>query len=146
MNICLKAKVKGHYKTVMQKFDRELFELLAPKNAPMKIKKFTGSKKGDLVHIHFKSPINTDWISDIVEDGANEKEAWFIDEGRKLPFPLKYWRHKHIVRKIDEEHSVIIDDITFQGPNFIMDRLLYPAIYLGFKPRKRIYQDYFGKA
>ena len=143
MNIQLKTKVDGNYKSIMQRFDRKLFEALKPKNAKMKIVEFTGSKKGDLVHLQFLSPIKAEWISKIIEDGENENEAYFIDEGTQLPFPLSFWKHKHIVRKIDDNSSYIIDDITFEGPNIFFSLLLYPAIYIGFYPRKKVYKSYF---
>ena len=146
MNIQLRAKVKGNYLKVMERFDLQLFEALKPKGAKMEIVAFTGSKKGDKVHLRFLSPIKTEWISHIVEDGANEQEAYFIDEGVVLPPGINYWRHKHIVRKIDEAHCEIIDDMTFKGPNFLVSLFLYPAIFIGFYPRKKIYQSYFGRA
>lgn len=146
MNIQLKTKVSGNYKSIMARFDRQLFEALKPKQAKMEIVRFTGSKKGDVVHIRFLSPIKAEWVSLITEDGENEQEAYFIDEGEQLPFPLSYWRHKHIVQKIDADSAYIIDDITFKGPNGLLSILLYPAIYLGFYPRRKIYQSYFGDA
>ena len=145
MNIKLTAEVKGNYRDIMQRFDRQLFEALAPKQGKIEIVKFTGSKKGDQVHLRFLSPIRADWISDITEDGVDEEEAYFVDEGVKLPFPLRYWRHKHIVRKLTENTSLIVDDITYRGPNKLVSVLMYPAVYAGFYPRKSIYQDYFGK-
>ena len=96
MNIRLQTKVKGHYKKVMARFDRALFEALAPAFPKMEIIEFTGSKKGDKVHIQFVSPIRTEWISLITEDYEDDKEAYFIDEGIQLPpvpeqyFPLRY--------------------------------------------------------
>ncbi|MEM6316074.1 MAG: hypothetical protein AAF960_00300 [Bacteroidota bacterium] len=144
MNIRLSTKVKGNYKEVMRQFDRQLFEALKPAQADMEIVEFTGSKKGDKVHIRFHSPIKAEWISLITEHGEDEKRAYFIDEGVKLPFPLSYWQHKHIVEKITDNTSYIIDDMTFKGPFFLITWLMYPAIYLGFYPRKKIYQAYFG--
>ncbi|MCR9288740.1 MAG: hypothetical protein NXI23_15295 [Bacteroidetes bacterium] len=145
MNIEIKTKVNGNYKDIMRQFDKKLFEALKPSHADMKIIVFTGSKKGDKVHLRFHSPIKADWISHITDDGENEKESFFIDEGLKLPFPMSYWKHKHIVRKITDSTSYIIDDITFKGPVFFLSWLLYPAIYLGFYPRKKIYKKYFSK-
>jgi len=145
MNITLSAPVKGNYKKVMAAFDRELFEALKPPQGEMEIVKFTGSKKGDQVHMKFISPIQAEWISDITEDGANDERAWFVDVGVKLPWPLKTWTHKHIVEKVDEHNSVIIDDMTFTGRNALLTLLLYPAIFIGFYPRKKIYQNYFAK-
>ncbi len=145
MNLVLKSSVKGNYKNVMAAFDRRLFEALKPPVGKMEIVAFTGSKKGDKVHIKFHSPIKAEWISDIVEDEVTEERAWFVDVGVQLPWPLATWKHRHIVEKIDKEHSMIIDDITFTGNNFILSMLLYPAIFLGFYPRKKIYQKYFDK-
>jgi ligand-binding SRPBCC domain-containing protein len=145
MRIQLKTKVNGNYKDIISQFDRRLFEALKPKHAKMEIVEFTGSEKGDKVHLRFHSPIKTDWISHITEDDQDEKEAFFIDEGVKLPFPLSFWRHKHIVRKITNDTSYIIDDISFKGVNILLSLILYPAIYLGFFPRKKVYRAYFGE-
>ena len=145
MTIQFKTLVKGNYKTVMQQFDRKLFEALKPAVGEMEIVEFTGSKKGDRVHIRFLSPVKAEWISLITEDGENEEEAWFVDEGKKLPFPLAYWRHQHIVKKATEDTCWIIDDIEFKGKNPLLTAILYPGIYAGFAPRKKIYQKYFGK-
>ncbi len=143
MNIQLKTKVDGNYKEIMELFDRNLFEALKPPYGKMEIVKFTGSKKGDKVHLRFLSPIKTEWISEITEDGEDENESYFIDKGTTLPFPLAYWEHKHIVQKITEDTSYIIDDMTFQGINSFFTFFLYPALYLAFYPRKSIYKSYF---
>lgn len=145
MNLKLTTIVSGNYKAVMDRFDRHLFEALAPKQGKLEIVEFTGSKKGDRVHLRFLSPIKADWISLITDDGVDEHQAYFVDEGDTLPFPLRYWHHRHVVKKITEDTSRIIDDITFKGPNALITFLMYPAIFIGFYPRKRIYQAYFGK-
>lgn len=145
MRIQISTEVNGHYQAIMERFDRDLFEALAPPAGLMEIVEFTGSKAGDRVHIRFLQPVRMDWVSEITEDGSNEEEAYFIDEGVQLPFPLAYWRHKHIVRKLTEDTSLIIDDISFRGRNRIWTTLLYPAIYAGFAPRKGIYRQYFNR-
>ncbi|MCI5083605.1 MAG: cyclase [Saprospiraceae bacterium] len=146
MNIKLSTVVQGNYKEVMNRFDRDLFEALAPKGVGFEIVEFTGSKKGDRVHLRFTSPVRAEWVSDIVADEINAQEAYFVDKGIQLPFPLKYWEHKHVVRKKTENTCIIIDDMTFRGPNFLISLLLYPAIFIGFYPRKKIYKKYFGAA
>lgn len=143
MNIVLKTTVKGNYKKVMAAFDRRLFEALKPPVGRMEIVEFTGSKKGDKVHIRFHSPLKADWISDITEDEITDDMAYFVDVGVKLPWPLATWTHRHIVKKVDEETSMIVDDITFTASNSILSLLMYPAIFMGFYPRKRIYREYF---
>lgn len=145
MNIKLSTRVKGNYKDVMASFDRQLFEALAPKHVQMEIVEFTGSKKGDRVHIRFTSPIKAEWISVITENKIEDHQAYFTDEGTTLPMGLKYWKHKHLVKKISETESEIIDDITFKGSNALVTLAMYPGIYVSFYPRKNIYQKYFGK-
>ncbi len=145
MKVQIKTKVKGDYKTIMHQFDRKLFEALKPRYPKVEIVSFTGSKKGDKVHLRFHSPLKAEWISHITADGEDDQAAFFIDEGVKLPFPLSYWRHKHIVKKARGDHSYIIDEITFTGINFLFSLVLYPAIYLAFLGRKKIYKAYFDK-
>ena len=144
MNIKFKTKVKGNYREVMSRFDKNLFEALKPKHADMEIVEFTGSRKGDRVHLRFHMPWKTEWVSLITEHGNDENKAYFVDEGIQLPQGLSFWRHKHIVEKLTDDSSFIIDDITFKGSNFIMSTLLYPGIYLAFLPRKKVYKEYFN--
>ena len=143
MNIVLKSVVKGNYQKVITAFDLSLFEALKPPVGKMEILEFTGSKKGDKVHLRFLKPVKAEWISDIVEDGVTEYKAWFVDVGTKLPWPLASWTHRHIVEKIDGNRSMVIDDMTFTGSNYLLTLLLYPAIFIGFYPRKKIYKQYF---
>ncbi len=145
MNVTLKTPVKGNYKKVISCFDLNLFEALKPPKGEMEIIEFTGSQKGDKVHVRFIKPIKADWISDIVEDQITDDKAWFVDVGTVLPWPLASWTHRHIVEKIDENNSIVIDDMTFTGKNLLYTLLLYPMIFLGFYPRKKIYKQYFDK-
>ena len=144
MKIRFETQVRGYYTEVMKRFDRDLFEALKPKQGDMEILEFTGSETGDRVHIRFNSPLSMEWVSDIVDHGMDAEKAYFIDEGVKLPYPLGFWRHKHIVKKLDEDHSMIIDDIEYKARLAFMTPLLYPALYAAFYPRKKVYQSYFG--
>ena len=143
MRIYFKTIVPGHYLEVMDAFDRQLFEALDPGIMPMQIKEFTGSKKGDRVRIGF--PFGMEWVSSITDDGADDTQAWFVDEGVQLPPGLGKWHHQHIVEKVDESHAAIVDDIRYEGTNIVLTYLLYPFLYLMFWPRKRIYQKYFQR-
>ncbi|MEM9983463.1 MAG: hypothetical protein AAF804_00070 [Bacteroidota bacterium] len=148
MHIEIRTPVKGDYRTVMQGFDQQLFEALSPPGAGVELMRFDGSKRGDVVHIRLKllGFIRQDWVSEIVEDGENEKKAWFVDRGVELPFFLGAWEHHHLVENTGPGHSVIVDDIRFRGPNRLMDYLLYPVLYAQFAYRRPIYQRIFGKA
>jgi len=143
MKFTIKTPVVGHYKEVMSKFDLDLFEFLKPKGAKMQVVQFTGSEKGDTVHIRFTSPIKADWVSKITDHGHNEEEAFFLDEGCKLPWPLKKWRHRHVVKNAGATKSVIEDQIEYKTSNVILDLLIRPFMYMGFYPRRKQYQTYF---
>lgn len=145
MIVTLKTKVKGNYKKVMEAFDIDLFEALKPVGANMEIVEFTGSKKGDKVHLRFNNPVRMEWISVITEDGADDKEAYFIDQGTEIPFPLCSWRHKHIVKRISASESEIIDQMEYEGVNKFWTLVLKPALYLAFYPRKKVYKRYFNR-
>ncbi len=143
MRICIKTQVEQDYQTVFAGFTRDLFLKLNPPFPPVKLLQFGGCKKGDQVElelnfIFFKQR----WLSDITEDKMTKEEIYFIDEGVKLPFFLKTWRHKHrLVRQ--ENQTIIIDDIQFTTPFLLMNYLLYPVLYLQFLYRKPIYRKLF---
>lgn len=142
MRIVLKTGVRGHYLDVMKAFDRRLFEALTPANQ-IEIIEFTGSKPGDKVHLRFKFPLRADWVSLITEYEEDDEMAYFVDVGEVLPGILSSWRHKHLVQKIDNTHTMIVDDIQYEAHFGLLSLLIYPAIYLGFYPRKKIYRTYF---
>jgi len=146
MRIRIQTPVKESYTSVIQRFDRTLFEALTPPGARVELIRFDGSKLGDIVHIRLKllGFLEADWISDIIEDGITEEEAYFTDKGTQLPFFLASWKHRHIVKKA-ENGSIIVDDIEFRTPNRILDYLLYPLLYGQFAYRKPIYRKFFGK-
>lgn len=146
MRIYLKTAVAGKPPEIIKAFDRSLFETLAPPGTPVELIRFDGSQKGDIVHIRLKllGFIKQDWVSKITADHTSAEEAFFVDEGTQLPFFLGSWEHHHIV-KAQGDHSVIIDDIRYKGPFFLITWLLYPALYLQFAWRKPIYRKIFGK-
>lgn len=143
MNIKLITRVDGHYLDVMKRFDRKLFEELLPPVGKTDIIDFTGSMTGDKVHLRFITPLKAEWISDITDHGQDDNKAWFVDEGRVLPFGISYWKHRHIVKKVDNVTSEIIDDITYKASNPVLTLLMYPGLWLSFYPRKSIYKRYF---
>lgn len=81
MKVQLETQVSGNYKSIMRNFDKKLFQVLKPKFAKIDIVEFTGSKKGDIVHLQFLKPFKTKWITKITENGENEKESFYVDEG-----------------------------------------------------------------
>jgi ligand-binding SRPBCC domain-containing protein len=136
------SDVKGHFKEVYALFDKKLFEYLLPLFPPAKVIKFEGSKQGNVVELALAGQ---KWISLITEDHIEEKRAYFVDEGKKLPFPLKKWKHKHLVEYQDEHTCRIIDEISYSAGHPWLDSVLYPLLYFQFKQRIPAYRNYFSK-
>jgi len=140
MNITLRSKVKGELIAIYNRFDDNLFRYLLPPGA--QLIEFGGSKKGDVVHL--KLPIAGEWVSEITENGASEDTCYFIDEGRELPFPLKKWKHKHILHRAGNS-TIIEDNMNFSTGYIITNILFYPILFLSFLPRLWQYNHYFQR-
>ncbi|MEM1405717.1 MAG: hypothetical protein AAGG59_03000 [Bacteroidota bacterium] len=144
LKIC--TNVAASHLTVKEGFNETLFLSLNPPFPPVRLEKFDGCKKGDKVELELNFLLfRQRWHSDITFDLTNAETFQFIDIGVKLPFFLKRWHHHHIVNRIDSDTSEIIDDITFSSPFWLLDFLLYPALYLQFLYRKPIYKRVFNK-
>ncbi|GAB3007937.1 hypothetical protein [uncultured Cyclobacterium sp.] len=146
MKISLSTKVGQNYLKVKEGFNAELFTALNPPFPPVKLLRFDGSSTGDLVSlslnfIFFKQV----WTSKITADHLDEKEFFFVDEGIKLPFFLKKWRHKHRIVADGSDQSIIIDEINFSSPNRLLDYLMFPVLYFQFSLRKPTYRKTFSK-
>ncbi len=145
MKIILRTKVICSFEKVSGNFDRNLFEFLLPPKIVAKLLRYDGSKPGDVVHIRFYLPFPSDWISIIKSEEKTNNKYVFVDEGDKLPFGLKNWKHIHSVLKTDESTTEIIDDMQFTTGFKLFDLLAYPILYLSFIPRKKQYKQYFEK-
>lgn len=142
--IYFQTETNTPYQDVIDNFDRDLFVYLAPPLLPFNLVKFDGCKTGDQVIIELgPKPFSITWQSDITEDYQDESKWYFVDEGVKLPFPLKKWRHIHTVAKDHNGNGVIIDDINYSSGNAFLDNLLYPALLAQFLPRKILYKKFF---
>lgn len=146
MHIKLETPVEQGYLDVKAGFNESLFKKLSPPFPPVKLLRFDGSEKGDLVtlelnFIFFKQK----WTSEISEDKTTDLEFYFIDQGVELPFFLKKWKHKHRVISTGIG-SIIRDEIEYEAPFGILTYLLYPALWLQFAFRKPIYREIFKKS
>ncbi|SMD42494.1 Ligand-binding SRPBCC domain-containing protein [Aquiflexum balticum DSM 16537] len=143
MKINIETKVDQNYLAVKEGFDETLFTKLSPPFPPVKLLRFDGSKKGDIVSLELNFLLfKQKWTSEIIEDNTTSKEFYFVDKGVQLPFFLKEWRHRHRLIKVGE-NTVIRDEITYKGAFGIFTVLLYPALYLQFLYRKPIYKKIF---
>ena len=138
MNITLRSKVNGDFMSIYNRFDHHLFKYLLPPGAHLI--EFGGSRKGDVVHL--KLPLAGEWISEITENGATADSCYFIDEGRKLPFPIKKWKHKHVIQGAGK-NTIIEDRMNFTTGNILFDILFYPVLLFAFLPRIWQYKSYF---
>ncbi|SMG50561.1 hypothetical protein SAMN05661096_03692 [Marivirga sericea] len=144
MQLKLTTKVTQDYISVKEGFNEKLFLSLNPPFPPVKLKEFGGCNKGDIVHLELNFIFfKQDWISEITYDNTSDSVFEFVDEGTKLPFFLKYWKHHHVVKKDNKDQSLIIDDITFKSPFILMDFFLFPVLWLQFAYRKPIYKRIF---
>lgn len=144
MRIHITTAVRQPYREVAQKFDQNLFVALSPPFPRVRLLRYDGNRPGDEVHVrlHFGFFRQT-WHSLITAADAQPGLVYFVDEGRKLPFFFRYWRHRHEIRQ-HGTGSLIVDDVTFRSPNRLFDLLLYPLVYLQFAYRKPVYRRLFG--
>ncbi|MEM9831083.1 MAG: hypothetical protein AAF944_10625 [Bacteroidota bacterium] len=144
MQLTIRTSVAQDYVSVKQGFTQDLFTSLSPPFPPVKLKRFDGSQKGDIVELELNFLLfRQTWRSLIIDEGQTADEWYFIDEGVKLPFFLKFWKHHHRVLR-QENGSQIVDDIRFRSPFWLMDFLLYPVLALQFLYRKPIYKKIFS--
>ncbi len=157
MKLLLQTPVRQPLAKVWAGFDRALFNQLAPPFPPVEVIRFDGCLKGDVVHLRLNFIFfKQDWISDIIDQQTigmlnhgmpdHPDEIFFVDQGTKLPFFLRYWHHRHrLVRDTQTGGTLVIDDITFRTPTLLTDYLFYPLMWLQFAYRKPIYKRVFGK-
>lgn len=142
MKILLVTKVTCPLARIKVGFSRELFLALGPPWVKINLKRFDGCKVGDEVHLEIKQgPLNQKWVS-VISRAEETKGQWFFrDEGKVLPWPLKLWRHDHIVRRLSDTDSEIIDDITYDAGVF--NYVLYPLLRATFGIRPKRYKKFF---
>ncbi len=144
MRLLLQTDVNQPLEQVVAGFNEKLFRALAPPFPKLELERFDGCKKGDMVAmVLFFGPFKQRWVSEIVAHGETPTEWFFIDEGRQLPKPLKYWQHRHRLQRLPAGGTRIVDDVTFSGGNAFLDTLLYPALLAQFLYRKPVYKKFF---
>ncbi len=144
MHFIVKTNIGSNTKeAVMAGFTSELFTSLAPPFPKLKLLRYDGCEKGNEVHLELDFFLyKRKWISVITENKFSSSELFFIDEGKLFPFPIKKWKHKHIIRQLG--NSVEIEDnVTYSCGFLLLDLIVYLPFYLLFLYRKPIYLKYF---
>ncbi len=153
MRLTIHTSVEKSFEEVFAGFDFELFKKLTPVNPPVTIQRFDGCATGDEVHIEMTVPIlkrKERWISRIVRSGKVQGHAtytdeyFFVDEGIELPFFLRFWRHTHRIIAAENGGSVIVDDIEYRTPLWLLP-FVAPVISAQFRARQPLYQEHFKK-
>ena len=144
MRIKVKTNVRATLAEVKDEFNQDLFLQLSPPFPKVGLQFFEGSRKGDLVSLELNFGLfKQTWISKIVEDGEEDGNWFFIDEGTQLPFFLKSWSHLHVVES-QSEGSLIIDDISYTTGTIFTDLVMYLLMLGQFLYRKPIYKRVFS--
>ena len=104
---------------VFNLFNKDMFYELT-KNAPVRPLRYDGDFVGAEIHLLMLFPWKDNWVSIITEKNETDTVCFFVDEGKKLPFNLKKWRHTHIIRKTSKG-IIIEDDIYFKSQNAFFD-------------------------
>lgn len=143
MKVTITTPVEKSYLEVKEGFNESLFTELSPPFPPVKLLRFDGSSKGDLVSLELDFFLfKQKWTSEITEDKLTDQEFYFIDKGVELPFFLKEWKHTHRIIK-NGEGAMIRDEIEYKAPFFLLSWLLYPAMLVQFWYRTPVYQRIF---
>ena len=138
--------VPGDVQGVFAGFTRELFERLAPKLPPSELLRYDGNAVGDEVHIRLGvAPLTQTWVSRITAHDVGAERASFVDEGERLPPPLTYWRHRHLVEAAGPGRVAIVEDVTYATPSGWLTAAMRPIVRGMFEARAGGYAEYFGK-
>lgn len=144
MKLLFETPVPLPFEKIRDQFNRELFIYLSPGFIPFNLKRFDGCKKGDEIHIELgPAPFRQSWVSLITMEETNASGWSFIDEGKVLPWPLKYWKHHHRVDKITGLQSRIVDDIIYECSPAFLTLLIKPFLWSVFSVRPGRYQKFF---
>ena len=143
MKLEVRTTVNASLEQVKEGFTRELFLQLNPPFPPVRLLEFGGCKTGDRVQLELNFLLFKQvWISDITEEKEEMGKWYFVDQGTKLPFFLKSWKHHHEVRA-NEEGTTIVDSISFATGTRLTDLIMYFPLYAQFLYRKPIYRKLF---
>lgn len=140
INIQTTIKTDNKLIEVFNLFNKEMFYYLT-ENAPVKPVRYDGDAIGSEIHLQMNFPWKDEWISVITERRIADNVCFFVDEGRKLPYNIKQWRHTHIIRKV-KNGVVIEDDIYFKSSNWFFDQFWWLAFNPQFLLRKSQYKKY----
>lgn len=145
MNINIQTffKTDEPLSNIFKLFNKDMFFFLT-KNAPVKPIRYDGDYIGAEIHLQMLLPWKDEWISVITDRKEGEKLSYFTDKGKKLPYNIKKWQHKHIVKKV-KNGIIIEDDISFESTNWFFNQFWRLSFIPQFLMRKKQYKKYLNK-
>ncbi len=142
-NFQITCRVSASLHYVWSQFDQNLLAKLAPPFPIARIIQFDGCQVNDKVCIELDFLLyKTRWNSEITAYQADATSYVFVDEGTRVPFGIKIWRHEHRIESISENESAVIDKIQFQTNYKLLDWLLFPLIWGMIAYRLPLYKKY----
>ncbi|KAA9333049.1 hypothetical protein F0P96_08675 [Hymenobacter busanensis] len=147
MHLLLRTAVAQPPAQVWAGFTRQLFLSLAPPLPQMRLLRFDGCRRGDVVEIELHlGPLRLGrWTSLITEHGELPGGGrYFVDQGQELPGPLRFWRHRHLLEAAAGDGTVIVEDIEYRTFSPLLDALLCPLVWAQFAWRRPVYRRVFG--
>tara|TARA_R110001592_G_scaffold142306_3_gene364320 strand:+ start:2669 stop:3115 length:447 start_codon:yes stop_codon:yes gene_type:complete len=145
MRIKISTKVEQDLRNVKDGFNESLFINLSPPYPKVVLNRFDGCDPGDIVALSLDFGIfKQEWVSEIVDQTDSEELFEFVDVGKTLPFFIKKWQHTHVIKRVDSG-AMIVDDIEFSTPFFLLNCIMFPLFYFQFMYRKPIYRKWFRK-
>ncbi|MFM1913505.1 MAG: hypothetical protein RIR51_1348 [Bacteroidota bacterium] len=144
MKFIVKTLVNNKLEYIIPKFNQDLFIKLSPPFPPAKLNRFDGCKLGDKYSIELNFGIKLNWEGTITREENSENYYLFVDEGTRLPFGLKKWKHQHWMIRKGENITEIKDEIEYRAGNRILDLLLFLGLYGLIIYRKPLYKKYLA--
>jgi ligand-binding SRPBCC domain-containing protein len=145
LSYSISTPIQAPISHVKDLFTADLLLRLSPPFPRVSLQRFDGCKKNDnvilVINLLFTK---VTWSSLITEDALTTDEWYFIDQGVKMPFGLRYWQHKHRVKKINDVSCEIIDEISFDTRNEFLNYLLFPFLWGMIFYRKPFYKKYLS--
>lgn len=139
----IETKVNASMPFVWSKFDEALLKNLSPPFPKVKILQFEGCETGNKVALQIDLIIIKPlWSTIITDHQKSESEIFFIDEGIKVPFGIKFWKHTHKIISNGPQNCTIQDFVAFKSIHFILDLFLFPFLWGMIFYRKPFYRKY----
>lgn len=142
-NINIETKIQRPASEVFSRFGDGLFEELIP---PFAIaERNDGIEIGSIVSVGFKIPFMKTWHSEIIDKREDSNSFWFTDKGISgMPFGIKNWKHIHRVKKGNKNECYIVDEISFETGNRLLNSICLLVFTTDMKMRRKKYKKFFN--